>query len=145
MKRLAFTALLLGAVVLVAGCASGPRYRDSGASLPPLPADMGRIYVYRTTAFGAAVQPKVMLNGEEIGTSVPHGIFYVDRAPGDYEVATSTEVKRKLTFTLAKGEVKYVRLAMQMGFFVGHVIPQLVEPKEAEAEIGKLHLVAAKS
>lgn len=48
---------------------------------------MGRIYVYRTAAFGAAVQPKVRLNEEVIGKAVPKGFFYVDRPIGEYTLS----------------------------------------------------------
>jgi hypothetical protein len=44
-------------------------------------------------------------------------------------------VDRKLTLTLDKGEVRFVRLNISMGFFVGHVYPELVEPVTGEKEI----------
>ncbi|HSM89195.1 MAG TPA: hypothetical protein VLT56_04160 [Desulfobacterales bacterium] len=61
--------------------------------------------------------------------------FYADRPSGTYEIMTSTEVDRKLTLTLDKGEVRFVRLNISMGFFVGHVYPELVEPVTGEKEI----------
>jgi hypothetical protein len=66
---------------------------------------------------------------------VAGGFFYVDRPAGSYEVVTSTEVERKLSFTLDKGQTRYVRLEVSMGFFVGHVYPELVEPDVGAKEI----------
>ena len=56
-----------------------------------------------------------------------------------YEVRTSTEVKRTLSMTLEEGETRYVRLNISMGFFVGHVYPELVENDVGEKEIEGLH------
>ena len=93
------------------------------------------MYFYRTTALGAGVQPAVKLNGEKIGTAKPQGFFYADRPAGNYEIETSTEVKRRLSLTLDKSQTRYVRLNMAMGFFVGHVYPELVDDQTGEKEI----------
>ena len=81
------------------------------------------------------MQPDVMLNGEKIGDATAEGFFYVDKPPGPYEMVTSTEVDRKLSFILDKGQTRYVRLEVSMGFFVGHVYPELVDNEEGEKEI----------
>lgn len=120
---------------LVTGCASGTKYADT--SIPPLAADRGRIFFYRTSALGAAVQPDVKLNSETIGSAVPKGFFYTDRVPGNYQIETSTEVKRRLSLTLDQGQTRFVRLNIAMGFFVGHVWPELVENPVGEKEIQK--------
>jgi hypothetical protein len=84
---------------------------------------------------GAAVQPKVKLNGEVVGSAVPGGFFYVDRSPGDYTVTTATELEKKLTFTLEQGQPRYVRLDISIGFFVGHVYAVLVDEEKAKEEM----------
>lgn len=117
------------------GCATGPKFTEIAPTFSQLSADKGRIYIYRTAIMGAAVQPEVKLNGEVIGKAVPGGFFYVDREPGNYEILTSTEVDRKLSFTLDEGQKRYVRLNISMGFFVGHVYPELIDPQTGEKEI----------
>ncbi len=136
MKKL-LSLLFIGCygAALLSGCATGPKYNEVKASIPPLGQDNGRIYFYRSSAFGMAVQPPVKLNGQEIGTAKPKGFFYVDRAPGGYEVETSTEVKRTLSLTLDKGQARYVRLNISIGFFMGHVYPEPVENGVGEKEI----------
>jgi hypothetical protein len=127
---------LLAMILIVAGCAtSGPKYLEMVPNMTKLSPDMGRIYIYRTTALGAAIQPDVKVNGEVVGSAQPKGFFYADRTSGTYEIMTSTEVDRKLTLTLDKGEVRFVRLNISMGFFVGHVYPELVESVTGEKEI----------
>jgi len=128
--------ILLGFIVaFFCGCASGPKYSAVASSFANLPSDQGRIFVYRASAMGAAVQPEIKMNGQVIGKAVPLGFFYVDRAPGNHEVVTSTEVDRKLTFTLESGQVRYVRLGISMGFFVGHIYPELVDADVALSEL----------
>ena len=129
---------------LLGGCApSGPRFTDMAASLGAATAEKGRIYFYRTALIGAAVQPDVRLNGEIVGKAVPKGFFYVDRSPGNYQVATETEVERKLTFTLEPGQVRYVRLNISIGFWVGHVNGELVDESTAQREIADMRYTGA--
>jgi len=136
MKTACRLALATIVVLLAGGCAtSGPKFTEFSAVLGPIPADAGRIYVYRLVIAGAAVQPEVRLNGEVVGRAVPMGFFYVDKKPGDYELEATTEVTRKLSFTLEQGQQRYVRLNISMGFFVGHVYPELVDDDVAQKEI----------
>lgn len=143
MKRIIGLLLLGGCAAFIMGCASGPKYGQ--VRIAQLGQENGRIYFYRITgAFGAAIQPAVKLNGQVVGVAKPTGFFYVDRAPGNYEVETSTEVNRRLTFTLEKGQTRYVRLNIGMGVFVGHVYGELVENEKAEKEIAGCSFMESK-
>lgn len=136
MIRLLRWAGFLGMAVIVAGCATGgPKFKEMSSEMAAPPAGLGRIYFYRTSVFGAAVQPEVKLNGEVVGKAVPQGFFYADRPPGDYTVTTATEVEKNLTFTLDAGQVRYVRLALSMGVFVGRVYGELVDEPAAVQEM----------
>lgn len=129
------TFVLLICASLLFGCASGPKFREVSASIPALNSEQGRIYLYRMTTLGAALQPTVRVNNDAVGSSKAKGFFYVDRPPGNYQIETSTEVKRRLSLTLDRGETRYVRFDVSMGFFVGHVYPNLVENTVGEKEI----------
>ena len=131
---------LLGLVALsivLVGCASGPKYSEVRSTFVQPPQSEGRIFFYRTSSLGAAIQPAVKLNGERVGKAQAKGFFYVDRPAGTYAVETSTEVKRSLNIDLAEGEIKYIRLNMSMGLFAGHVTPELVANAVGEEEIAK--------
>ena len=134
MKYLRCLVILLVAAA-VAGCASGMQYTEFQPKMPSLSPDAGRIFFYRPSALGAALRPDVMLNNEKVGEAIAHGFFYVDRKPGEYQVVTTTEVERKLSFVLEKAQTRYVRLAVSIGFFAGHVYGELVEPEVALKEI----------
>ncbi len=130
--------LFLASVVLAAfmtGCASGPSYAEAKASIPSLKPEQGRIYFYRTAVMGAAIQPDVKVNGTVAGSAKSKGFFFYDCAPGEYVVETSTEVTRKLSLLMTKGQERYVRLNIAMGFMVGHVYPELVDDATGAKEI----------
>jgi len=136
---------LLGLASLLAGCASGPKYSQVRNTFPAVGPEQGRIFVYRATTMGVAVQPDVKLNDQKVGSATPKGFFYVDKPAGNYQISTSTEVKRTLSFTLDKAQTRYVRLNMAWGFFVGHCYPELVEPAVGEKELEKCSFVGDKS
>ena len=121
--------LLVTMVCLLLGaCAtSGPKFSEARPAEAPPAAGDGRFYLYRTVLLGLAVQPDIRINGEVVGQATPNGYFYVDRKPGTYEITTTTEVERKLSLTLDKDQTRYVRLSISIGFFVGHIYPELVD------------------
>src|SRR5688572_12389764 len=128
---------------LMAGCASGPKFNSVEASLAAVPAGKARIFFYRSTALGAAIQPEVRLNGTVVGKAEPHGVFFVDRDPGNMEVVTGSEVDRKLTFTVAAGDRRYVKLGVGLGVLVYRIIPELIDEAEALKEMSDLSYVGA--
>ena len=119
----------------LSACASGMKFTEMNPSTAPKDQDTGRIFFYRTTVLGAALQPDIRLNGTKVGDAIAQGFFYVDRPPGNYEVVTSTEVDRKVTFVLDKGQTRFVRFSVSMGFFVGHVYGELVDSAVGLEEI----------
>ena len=133
-RSVQFLLLLLLAVALSA-CATGAKFTEVNPELVSENPDLGRIFFYRPSAVGAAVQPDVMLNDEKVGQAVSWGFFYVDRPAGNYECVTSTEVERKVSFTLEPGQTRYVRFSISLGFFVGHVYGKIVDESIGLEEI----------
>jgi uncharacterized protein DUF2846 len=119
----------------LSACASGVKFTEMNPSTMPQDQDSGRIFFYRTTVVGAALRPDIRLNGIKVGDAVAQGFFYVDRPSGNYEVVTSTEVDRKVTFVLEKGQTRFVKFSVSMGFFVGHVYGDLVDSAVGLEEI----------
>jgi len=129
----------LALVTVLLGCATGKTFSELSGGLTPPPPGQGRIFIYRTIVLGFAVQPSVKLNGDVVGTAVPQGFFYVDRPAGVYQISTETEVTRTLSLTLEPEQVRYVRLGIGMGFFVGHVYPELVDDAQGQADVATCH------
>lgn len=136
LKWTSIATLLVGLV----GCsASGPKYAEVKSTMPVLADGNGRIVFYRNDSLmGAALQPNIKLNGNVVGNSVPGGFFYVDMPAADYEVTTSTEVEKKLTFVLEKKQQKCVRTSIGIGILVGRVYPELTEPDVCDLELKTL-------
>lgn len=136
MKNRSSFCLIIISTILLASCASGVPFTQLNPSLNPEIPNSGRIFFYRVTGLGgAAIQPDIIMNDETVGKSIPQGFFYLDRPAGEYTVATSTEVKRKVSFVLDEGQTRYIRFKISLGFFVGHVYGELVDPEEAQKEI----------
>jgi hypothetical protein len=106
-------------------------------STKPIDSELGRIFFYRPSSFGAAIRPDVLLNGEKVGEAISWGYFYVDRPPGDYQVVTNTEVTRKLSFILEEGQTRYIKFSTSFGFIMGHVYGKLVDQETGFSEIQK--------
>jgi hypothetical protein len=141
MKKLIKTIVFaVGLAVFGVGCASGTRFSDYRPTVSPPAAGNGRIWFYRPSALGAAVQPSVKLDNQAVGTAAPHGFFFTDTQPGIHEVSCTTEWTDKTSLTVTTNIDSYVRLNMAMGFFVGHVIPKEVPEAKATNEMKNLHL-----
>lgn len=136
MNRAVRLALLILTLSLLTSCAtSGPKFVEYKTVMASPNPELGRIIFYRTTTLGAALRPDVLLNGEKVGEAIARGFFYVERPPGEYVVLTSTEVTRKVSFVLEKGQARYIKFSVSMGFFVGHVYGELVDESIALSEI----------
>ena len=131
----------LAAIALVAGCATigaNPSVEPAARSGPAT--GDGRIYFYRETFHALSVQPEVTVNGQIVGTAVPNAYFHVDRKPGSYEIATTTEPDRKFALTLGSGESRYVSLEFTVSWFlVAHINPVPVDSATGAKDIAGLH------
>ncbi|HEX7891892.1 MAG TPA: DUF2846 domain-containing protein [Ramlibacter sp.] len=143
MRRSVLKIVAAGAVLLVAGCAAtGARHEEMAGSIPSLKAGEGRIYFYRqSTMVGAALAPDVKLNKDLVGEARTGGFFYVDRPAGNYVASSAGETEKTVSFSLAPGETKYVRMYMNMGLIQGRLNLEVVPPTQGRAEIGSLAYV----
>jgi hypothetical protein len=136
-KNVLVTLFLITLLLNVTGCASGVKYADYESSIPSLDNQQSRLYIYRASAFGAAIQPEVRVDNFAVCKAVPEGFIFKDVRPGSHKVQCSTEVDRALSLTLKPGQTKYVRLDVSMGFFIGHISPKLVEEEVALKQLEK--------
>lgn len=125
-------AAALGAALL-AGC-GGPRYKDVAGTIPIMVPETGRIYFYQPPAPLGVVssQPYLRVNGTKVGRSKPGSFFYVNRPAGKYEIDTLRDGE-SLSFTLAPGQTRYVRLSIEGATGNGSVGRQDMRLEESEA------------
>lgn len=96
--------------VLVFGCAAPA---TQAAAIPPIPAGMARIWIYRDYDPTALARPYVRLNGAVAGISEPVGAFYRDVAPGVYSVTVDSigqDVNQWASVALVPGQEVYLRV-----------------------------------
>lgn len=126
---------------VLSGCGLGPTYREFSPTLAAVPPGDGRMFFYRTSIFGATLQPSILVNGEKVGTSSAGGFFYIDRPAGEYTIHTSNSKNRALTIVLDSGEVYFVRFRAA---FPATVYPELVDAETAEEEIANCNYTPPK-
>jgi len=121
------------------GCsASGPRFSDMAGSMPSLGENEGRIYFYRNSILGAAIQPDVAVNGQVVGTSRPNSFFYIDRPAGTYRATARTEAEGTIDVVLRPKQTAYVLMSISMGLLVGRPEFQRVSEAEGRKELQSL-------
>ncbi|QGW84365.1 DUF2846 domain-containing protein [Variovorax paradoxus] len=117
------------------GCsASGPRHSEMEQSLPSLGENEGRIYFYRNSILGAAIQPEVLLNGQVVGKSQPSSFFFVDRPAGSYRATARTEAEGSIDIALRPRQTAYIEMSISMGLLVGRpAFERVAEPEGRKA------------
>jgi hypothetical protein len=106
---------------------------------------MGRIYFYRLSVFtGSLIRSSIALNEEELGPARAGEFFYVDRAPGQYEVAVVSHAismagptTSTLSFTLEPGQNRYIKVVPIVGHGP-HCEPEPVDAQQAMSDIASL-------
>jgi hypothetical protein len=134
-------ALLLLLCAALTACASGPKYTEVERSIPALQSGMGRIYFYRSSVFGAAFAPSILLNGRVVGEMVSLGFFYVDREPGVHVASARTETATSVEIPLEANQTHYVRGSIYWGLIEGRPQLDLVAATTGMQEIRGLRYV----
>ena len=117
------------------GCASDPTFDEYARSMPAVPADDGRIYIYRITTVGDAIRPSVRIDGEPVARAIPNGFFYVDLPAGEYEISAAKNTANVLPVRLETGDEKYVRLEVKFSTSSWQFTPMLVSAEVANKEM----------
>jgi hypothetical protein len=104
--------LRLAMVVALCGCARLPP--TSAVTIPPIPAGMARVWLYRADLpYVAQERPYVRMNGAVVGISEDGGAFYRDVAPGEYYVIADsygTDVNQFPHIALVPGQTAYLQV-----------------------------------
>jgi hypothetical protein len=135
---------LFAALSLAACSADFEREHPAISAAPPsdLRADQARLFFYRPNdSLFPAIRPAVIINGRKVGTSVVGEGFYRDARPGRYVIFLASDDDDRLTFTLAPGEVRYVRTSLSMSWLGPRLSPESVTADQGERELQSVVLV----
>jgi len=152
-RSLAALAVLLPlALAACAGGPSGPQFAAVAATIPPPGADKARLYFYRDyEPYESLSEPRIYLNGNEIGASIPGGVFYRDVAPGRYLISVDSVGiywNQFKTVELRAGETDYVHIESLRSWDDGleyeadTFVVVVVDPPDGQRQIGPLRYVA---
>jgi hypothetical protein len=107
--------------------------------IPPIAEDKGRVFLYRYSTLGFAIQPSIFIDDNKVGDSVAEGFFFTDIPPGKHRVSAETEVEKTLDFTVAEKQNVYIKQSPAFGLFIGRIAFDNVEETQAKSEMAELH------
>ena len=103
---------IVGLLAALIACAPMPP--TSAVVIPPVPADMARVWFYREDMPNETPQrPYVRMNGAIVGISEDGGAFYRDVPPGQYYVTVDSygvDINQFPHIALAAGQTMYLQI-----------------------------------
>jgi hypothetical protein len=145
---------LLGTTVvfllaLLSACWGPPREPSfASVAVPPVPAEMARIYFYRLyQPYESLARPWIYINRRETLVSIPGAVSMRDVAAGDYEiyVYSQGEYPNQLKrVVLHPGDTLYVRVDVSRSWWSGlryqrdTFVGTLINPDRARVEMAGL-------
>jgi starvation-inducible outer membrane lipoprotein len=115
--------LLLGALLLLAGCATVPmesaQEEARGKQFSPPPPDKGSLYVFRRGFMGAVVTIPVTIAGTQ--TQLAQNTWvWLEPAPATIDIkCTGSEGGAELAVNVGPGEMRFVEVAFRPGLLGG--------------------------
>jgi uncharacterized protein DUF2846 len=129
--------LTITASVTLTGCASVPMAsgeQDQVRKEFSEPTqDMAGLYIYRDSAFGAALKKTVSIDGNVIGETASKTYFYKEVSPGQHSLSTESEFSdNSLLLNVEAGLNYFVRQYIKLGAFVGGADLELMSEEEGK-------------
>lgn len=137
-RRAGVPFLALAALLLVLGFRPPAQAATPFFVEPPPPA-LARIYFYRQAKpLMVALTPEVIVNGKSVGDLSMGEVFFRDARPGRYRVFLSGDPAHVLEFTLAEGEIAFVRATLRLGLGSTRISAERIGQATAVAEIDQM-------
>lgn len=80
-----------------------------------VPADVARIFIYRSETFGAAAPITVVVDGRPMATTLARTYLAIDVAPGTHRIESNGEDVAKLMLNVRAGQAYYVWQEVKAG------------------------------
>ena len=75
------------------------------------------------------------------GTCISNGAFIVNVEEGEYKISTRTENTAILATTVKRGETKFIKCEIGLGFFLGRVHLKEILPLNGHSIVNNLVLI----
>ncbi|MDJ0624247.1 MAG: DUF2846 domain-containing protein [Desulfocapsaceae bacterium] len=133
-------------ILALSSCATVNSTSISRDEIPTLSENKARIYFYRPSLFfGSGMKPPIFLSGNKVGISSSGTAFYVDVAPGKYNVSVDKILYPgdvgSVDFEVLGNEIVYVKTWIGGSSLAGITNFNLVSPETAEKEIKDLRFL----
>jgi len=129
-------ALLAISLSIFAGSASTIQYvKIPDQNIPIEDTTKCRIYVYRPTTFGYAVQIPITDSNNIVGKTGPNGYLCWERSPGTIIVEGRAENTSAVSINAQNGKAYYVLQDIRMGILSARTDLEIVEPARGKEEI----------
>lgn len=125
------------AVLVLASCATGAKYAEVRDTLPPIPPQQGRVFVYRPNFLASEMQPSVKIDGNRVGVSQATGFFYSDQYPGQHRLSLLSGWPDSTNVNVVEGRNSYVRCDILPGVVGPRIRP--IQVDETTGENGMWH------
>jgi hypothetical protein len=141
MRRASHGAARLAPVLLslLALLCSNALARAAPPAIEAPPPELARIYFYRQAQpLMVLLSPEVIVNGKTVGDLSLGEVFYRDARPGRYRVFLSGDPDHVVEFSLAAGQIGFVRCTLRIGLGSTRLSAETVPDPEARKEIGNI-------
>jgi len=138
-----FSALILGVVLILGGCASVPMASlelDNQAKSFAASPDISLIYIYRNESMGGAIPMTISLDGKTLGQTGPKTYFMADVEPGKHEIESFTENVAKISLDTEPGRIYYVWQEVKMGMWAARSALHVVSEEEGQEGVKECKL-----
>lgn len=142
MRTLVFSGLTCFALLI--GCAKAPlAVPEKDLSAKQFTAVPGKavVYVYRDENFGFAIKVPIVINNQNVGSTVAKSYFRILLDPGSCVVECKAERDGKAAFQVEAGKVYFFRQEMKMGFLAAGCMMHLVTETEGRQAIAECQLL----
>ena len=143
--------LFLLALLAAAGCAQPPTFDQLSATLPPVPINAARIFVYRAfEPYQSLSWVPIFVNGATIGAVGPGHVLMRDLPPGTYVIEAKSQglwPEQAKTVIVAPGQSVYAKVQSFKGLdptvnnrevLLATFVVVLVDTATGRREIGPL-------
>ncbi len=112
---------------------------DAASAAPTKNADgQARLIVYRSSYYGLAIQPKLFVDGKEVGTCAPGNVINVPVKPGAHVISGRTLTEVRSSVNVPAAENVYVECGMRIGLITGTLVLQQNTEADAAPVVKKM-------
>lgn len=124
-------------LIMLASCATGPKFQEYSSQLPSVQPNKARLFIYRPGSKASSEIPDIKIDGNIIGQLPAKGFLVLDTRSGAHTLKTSFDARRSSTFFIKKGETNYLRVDVKRALTVNEINTTMVESSIGIVEIDK--------